>query len=200
MRIAAIGRGRVGEAIGEGWRRAGHAVTYGLREPKGDGEAEIAEAGAGAEVVVLAVPWSAMRDVLAATGDLSGRIVIDCTNPLATLEGRLRLASSPGQPAAEEVAALAPGAHVVKALNQTGAENMGHASRYARPPALFVAGDDPGAKGTVLALVADLGFEPLDAGSLSNAALLEALAMLWIDQAFARGQGRDFAFARLPAR
>jgi 8-hydroxy-5-deazaflavin:NADPH oxidoreductase len=59
-----------------------------------------------------------------------------------------------------------------------------------------VAGDDPSAVRDASALVADLGFEPVHAGPLTNARLLEPLAMLWIDQALYRGAGRDFAFVR----
>lgn len=199
MRIAVVGRGQVGEALGEGWRRAGHDIVYGSREPSGEGEAGIAEAAAWAEVVVLAIPWDAVPQVLEIVGGLEGRTIIDCTNPLTREGGRLALARPNGQSGAEALAALIPEAFVFKTLNQTGAENMADPSRYAAPPAMFVAGDDPGRKGAVLGLVADLGFEALDAGPLAQAGLLEALAMLWIDQAFARGQGRDFAFARLRA-
>ncbi|TNC73106.1 NADPH-dependent F420 reductase [Rubellimicrobium roseum] len=200
MRIAVIGRGKVGQALGEGWRRAGHDVIYGTREPRGDREAPIAAAMAQADVVALAVPWGAVREVLAAAGDLSGKVMIDCTNPLAMAGGRLGLAPPTGSSGAEEVAALAPGAHVVKTLNQTGAENMADPHRYAAPPVMFAAAGDAEAKSTALGLVADLGFEALDAGPLAKAALLEAFAMLWIDQAFSHGQGRDFAFARLRTR
>lgn len=199
MRVAVIGRGRVGRAVGEGWARTGHAVAYGVREPRGADEAGIAEAAAGAEVVALATPWAAVPAVVEAAGGLAGKVVIDCTNPLAVRDGRLRLAPVPEGSAAEAVAALAPGARVVKALNQTGAEVMADARRLGAP-VMFAAGDDAEAKRAVLALVADLGFEALDAGPLANAALLEALAMLWIDQSLARGQGRDWAFARLSAR
>ena len=64
-------------------------------------------------------------------------------------------------------------------------------------PVMFVAGDDAANKPKVMDLVGELGFEMVDAGPLRNARLLEAHAMLWIDLALARGQGRDFAFAIL---
>ena len=66
---------------------------------------------------------------------------------------------------------------------------------YAQKPVMFFAGDDSARRATVAALLADLGFEPVDAGPLSNARLLEPYAMLWIDLAVNRGQGRDIAFA-----
>lgn len=63
---------------------------------------------------------------------------------------------------------------------------------------MLVAGDDAAARATVAGLVADLGFEPLDAGDLRRARLLEPLAMVWTNQALIRGKGRDWAFAALP--
>src|SRR5437016_721258 len=93
MRIAVIGMGNVGGVLGRRWAAAGHAVTFGVRD-KGDPKAvagakaakasvaSVPEAAAGAEVVVLAVPWPAVRDALAAAGDLAGKVLLDCTNPL----------------------------------------------------------------------------------------------------------------------
>jgi predicted dinucleotide-binding enzyme len=62
---------------------------------------------------------------------------------------------------------------------------------------MFIAGDDADAVSETSVLVADLGFDPIAAGPLVNARLLEPLAMLWIDQALARGAGRDFALQRV---
>ncbi len=197
MHIAIIGKGNVGAALGGGWRAAGHSTLFGVRKPVADDEASVAEAVAAAEIVALATPWSAAADAVAAAGPLAGKTLIDCTNPLVFSGGALRLDPSLPQSGAEKIAALAPGAFIFKTLNQTGAENIAAARRYPHPPAMFVAGDDPARKAVVLGLVHDLGFDALDAGPLGHAALLEAFAMLWIDQAFARGAGRDFAFARL---
>ena len=113
------------------------------------------------------------------------------------VDGRLQLAIGHTTSGGEQVAALAPEAFVLKTLNQSGAENLGGATRYATPPVMFVAGDDATRKAVALGLVGDLGFEAVDAGPLVNARLLEALAMLWIDQALVRGAGRTFAFARV---
>ncbi len=89
------------------------------------------------------------------------------------------------------VARWLPGARVVKSLNQVGAEILADASGFAHPPAMLVAGDDAAARATAAGPVADLGFEPLDAGDLRRARLLEPLAMVWINQALIRGKGRD---------
>ena len=65
---------------------------------------------------------------------------------------------------------------------------------------MFMAGDDGDAKRVVSTLLADLGFQPLDAGPLHRARLLEALAMVWINQASPRGHGRNWAFAAQPRK
>jgi predicted dinucleotide-binding enzyme len=200
MRIAIVGRGQVGTALGAGWTRAGHDVVYGVRSPGAPDEATVAAAAADAEAVVIATPFAAAPDALAAAGDLAGRIVIDCTNPLAMRDGRLGLALGHDTSGAEELAAMAPSARVFKTLNQAGAEILGGAGAFDTRPVMFVAGDDAAGKAAVLGLVSDLGFDAVDAGPLAGARLLEPLAMLWIDQALARGAGRRFAFARIAPR
>ena len=95
----------------------------------------------------------------------------------------------------EQVASWAPAASVFKTLNQIGADNMDKASNFPVRPVMFIAGDDEAKKPVVVALVAKLGFEPLDAGPLRIARLLEPYGMLWIDQALNRGRGQSFAFA-----
>jgi len=197
VKIAIIGRGAVGKAIGGGWAAAGHQVVYGVRAPSAADETETAPAAADADVVVIATPWSAVPVVVAAAGGLAGKTVIDCTNPLALIDGRLQLAIGHTTSGGETLAALAPEASVVKTLNQLGAENLGGARRFPAPPVMFAAGDDATRKAVALRLVGDLGFEAIDAGPLVNSRLLESLAMLWIDQALARGAGRAFAYARI---
>ncbi|MBV9748685.1 MAG: hypothetical protein JO157_07715, partial [Acetobacteraceae bacterium] len=85
-------------------------------------------------------------------------------------------------------------AKVFKTFNQTGFETMADTRPYAARPVMFVAGDDEAAKPMVLGLVADAGFEAVDAGGLRAARLIEPLAMLWIELARKRGFGSDFAF------
>jgi predicted dinucleotide-binding enzyme len=204
MQIAIIGAGNVGNALGGGWIRAGHAVTYGVRNPQappsggpaGARYASQALAAQRGEAVVLAVPWPAVTDALAACGDLHGKIVIDCTNPLRMGANGLELEIGHTISGGERVAALAPGASVFKTLNQTGSANMQHAVNFAPlPAAMYVAGDDAARKPTVLALVADLGFEAIDAGPLPVARLLEPMAMLWIHMTLNRGAPPARAFA-----
>jgi 8-hydroxy-5-deazaflavin:NADPH oxidoreductase len=202
MRIAIVGAGNVGQALGKGWRQSGHEVSYAVREAttnkvnalSADGARVVAmeAAAASADVVVLAVPWPAVHDALAALGALDGKILVDATNPLAA---KLDLAVGFDDSAGETVARLAPGARVVKAFNTTGAENMANARGFAMKPMMPVAGDDPVAKDVVRTLAEELGFEAVDAGPLAMSRQLEPLAVLWIKLASAQGFGRNFAFA-----
>ena len=197
MRIAIIGSGNVGTALAGALRRGGHEVVFGARSPaagKAD-QSPIAEAVLGAGAVILAVPLDAAGDAVAAAGGLAGQIVIDATNPVGMAAGELALTMGFDTSAAERVATLAPGARVFKAFNQTGFENMADAGVYPAPPVMFVAGDDAAGKAVVLGLVADAGFEAIDAGDLRVSRLLEPLAMLWIELAVKRGLGPGFSFA-----
>jgi 8-hydroxy-5-deazaflavin:NADPH oxidoreductase len=202
MDILIVGAGSVGRALGEVWGRAGHAVTFAVRSP-GDpkaaelkklGFAVVGPNGRAADVILLAVPWSAVPPALNALGPMQGRIVIDATNPLTD---NLELAIGHTDSAGETVARLAPQARVVKAFNTTGSNNMAD-SRYAGGKVVMpIAGDDADAKRIVMSLATDLGFEPIDTGALAMSRHLEAMAMVWIKLAFAQGFGRNFGFAIL---
>jgi len=207
MNITILGAGNVGGALGKGWARAGHRITYGVRDPDdakirpvaaAAGAATVAnvtEAVRGADVIVLAVPFVAVPEAIAAAGDLEGRIVIDATNPLRMGAAGLELSFGFSDSASERVAALARGAAVFKTLNQIGFELMADNAGFSHRPVMFVAGDDAARKPAVLGLVGDLGFEAVDAGGLELARLLEPFGMLWIHMAINRNAGRDRAFA-----
>lgn len=191
MRIAIVGAGNVGKALGEGFARSGHQVTYIGRETSAAERAKRAEE---AEAVVLSVPADQAKAAVAGL-ELAGKIVVDCTNPLkADLSG---LTTGPDSSACEQLAAALPGAHVVKAFNTVGFDIMRNPVFGDRHVVMLVAGDDAAAKERVMALARDLGFDPLDAGPLAAARLLEPFAMLWISLAYQRGLGRNFAFALL---
>ena len=209
MHIALIGAGNVGGTLGKGWARAGHAVTYGVPDPSEARHRATAEAAGGAivasvlqavqavDAIVLAVPFDAVGDALAAADDLSGRLLIDVTNPLRMGAAGLELSLGFDRSAAEHVASLAPRAAVFKTLNQVGFEVMANTAGYAAPPVMFVAGDDDARKPVVMTLVSDLGFHAVDAGGLRVARLLEPYGMLWIHMALDRKAGLDNAFAYL---
>jgi predicted dinucleotide-binding enzyme len=207
MRIAVIGAGNVGGAVGKVWAAKGHEVTFALNDPTaekyrkqlaespGAKAAKIPDAVREAEVVVLAVPWNAAESAIASAGDLAGKVLIDCTNPLKPDVSGLEIGHT--QSGGERVAGWAKGARVFKSLNTVGANIMADAARLAGRPMMPVAGDDPDGKAVVLKLVADLGFEGVDAGPLASARLLEPFGMFWIDLALRRGVGRDFAFGMI---
>jgi 8-hydroxy-5-deazaflavin:NADPH oxidoreductase len=204
MQIGIIGAGNVGNALATGWLLARHRVAFGIRTPldaprsgpTGASYSSVAEVARGADVVVLATPWPAVADALAAAGNLAGKVLIDCTNPLRMGANGLELEIGHTISGGERVAALAPGASVFKTLNQTGFANMEHAPSFSPLPAvIYVAGDDETKKPLVLSLVSDLGFQAVDAGPLRIARLLEPMAMLWIHMALNRGEPVNRAFA-----
>lgn len=204
MKIAIIGTGNVGSALARGWAGKGHELTLGARDAAKVAAlaAEVgvavqgpAAAAEGADVVVLALPWPQAEAAVKALGDLSGKTVIDCMNPLGMVNGALGLTVGFTESAAEIVQGWLPGAQVVKTLNQVGANIMAAARAMPHPPVQFMAGDDAAAKARVAGLLTDLGFQPMDAGGLHQARILEPLAMVWINQSLLRGQGRDWALA-----
>src|SRR5207248_6974415 len=148
------------------------------------------------EVIVLSVPWPAAHEALRNCGDLTGKVLLDCTNPLtADLNLDIGQTTSGG----EMVGTWASGARVVKIFNTTGYNNMAN-PRYPEGAAtMLYAGDDPEAKQIAAQLAADLGFDPIDAGRLIEARLLEPLAALWIHLAVFQRLGTNFAFRLMRA-
>ncbi len=208
MRIAIIGAGNVGAALGGNLTRAGYEVSYGVRDtsnPKslqlaqatGAQISSISEAASFGDILVLAAPWEAAPAALAACGDLTGKIIVDCTNPLQMGGGGLELTIGHDISGAEQLAALVPNAHLVKAFNQTGYINMAEPVYNGQASVMFVCGDDADSRAKVCELSKAIGFDTIDAGKLSVARLLEPLAMLWIHLAFTTDLKRDFAFAVL---
>ncbi len=204
MKIAVIGAGNVGGALGGGWVRSGHQVVFGARNPAsaktrkaleaapGATVAPIAEAVAAAEAAVLAAPWGgAAQSALAACGDLGGKPLLDCTNPIGP---DFALTHGKDDSGGEQVQRWAPTARVVKVFNTTGFNNMENPFYSGEPTSMFYCGDDSQAKDVAKLLAEDLGFEALDVGPLSQARYLEPLAMLWITMALNHGYGRDIAF------
>jgi len=195
MKIAVIGSGNVGGTLGQAWVRAGHRIIFGVRSgaqessAAGAETASIAEAVRDSEVVVLAIPWAAVGDVIKQGGNWSGKIVIDCTNPIGPgFELSVGLTTSAG----EEVARLAKGAHVAKAFNTTGFGNMANPRYSSGPVTMLFCTDDAVARQTTEQLVRDVGFAPQFAGPLKLARYFEPLAMLWIS--LSQQLGHDFAF------
>jgi hypothetical protein len=188
--IAMIGTGNVGSSLGQRFAELGHTIVYGSREPARSDVQALVEATAGdaraatpdaaveaADIVVLAVPAEAIESVARQLGDLSGRIVIDPTNPRAIADDGLR--DFPFHDSnAERVQAIAPGASVVKAFSTLGANTMLDPSLARGPVSIPMAGDDTEAKAVVAELASGIGFHPVDVGPLRYAHVLEGLHYL----------------------
>jgi 8-hydroxy-5-deazaflavin:NADPH oxidoreductase len=203
MRLGIIGAGHVGGALGRLFEAQGHDVRFGVRDPDKQAagglprnrSGSVADAAAFGDVIVLAIPWDAVKDALAATGPLTGKTVIDCVNPLLPDLSGLALGTTTS--ASEEIAKLVPGAKVVKCFNTLGAANLANPEFGDQKASMLFAGDDAGAKLIVAELGNQLGFDMIDAGPLSQSRWLEAMAMLWITMAYKYGGSARSAFKLL---
>ncbi len=208
MKIAVLGTGNVGRALGCRWAKVGHEVFFGARDPGSDEvSGVIARAGSAAKVgtcgaaldaseaVLLAIPWDQTRSVLEQAGSLDGKIVMDCINPLLSDLSGLELGFTTS--AAEQIAAWFPTARVVKAFNTLSAATMEDARYGDQQACMFYCGDDAQAKSAVKQLTEELGFEAIDCGPLRLSRQLEPLAMLYVHLAVFEGWGGDCAFKML---
>jgi NADPH-dependent F420 reductase len=204
IKISVIGAGNVGGNLGARLSNSGFPVQFGVKDPKKVGEllarcknasaVGVADAAAAGDVVFLAVPGNVAVDVASSLAkELQGKIVVDCNNPLTWKEGPVWAPPAQGSLAAA-IASAAPGARVVKGFNVFGAEFHADPMLAGVPATVFLASDDAEAKKTVSEVATRGGFEPIDAGPLRNAAVLENVAMLWIHLALVGGQGREFVF------
>lgn len=196
MKVAIIGTGNVGRALTGSFTRAGHVVTLAAAHPEHAEEAarelgataaeSSADAVANADLVVLAVPATALNSVANEIGDdLAGKVVIDVSNrPTPDPAGA-------GTSIAEELQDRLPDSRVVKAFNTLFASRQADPVVAGVPADGFVAADDPKAKTTVLDTLEGLGFRPVDAGPLAAARTLEGMAWLNISRNMARGSWQD---------
>jgi NADPH-dependent F420 reductase len=190
--IAVIGTGDVGGALGPKFAAQGHTIVYGSRDPERDKVKELvantgedaaattpAAAAAQADIVVLAVPGLLVEEITRSLGDLSGKIIIDPTNPLERRMNRLEHAVDTSN--AEIIQAAAPGAYVVKAFNTLNWATMVDPSSAGGPVSIPLVGDNARAKEKVAELVAAMGLEPIDVGPLRDARWVEGMLILWIN-------------------
>ena len=191
-RIAVIGTGNVGAALGPEFAAQGHTIIYGSREPNredvqslvarttGDASAMTPQqAVAGADMVVLAVPGTAAVGIAEGLGDLSGKIIIDPTNVVSRENGRM----AHGVPGKGSNAALIqeaqPGAFVVKAFNTLNWVQMVDPETAGGPITIMLAGDNAEAKAAVSELVVGMDLDAVDVGGLEYAHLLEEMLVMW---------------------
>ena len=189
-KIGIIGDGNVGGALARGLKRIGHDVRAVGKEP-----GAIHEAASWAEVVLLAVPFSAIDDVVKVAGEaLAGKTVVDVTN---ALDASMNLAVGFTTSGAEELQKKLPKARVVKAFNTVFAQHMDSGRLGGQPLTAFVAADDATAKQTVLELARGIGFDAVDAGALKSARQLEPLAFFNIQLGYVLGMGTQIGFKLL---
>lgn len=204
--IAIIGTGNVGMALGTELAQQGHTIVYGSRSPLGlkaldlakktKGNATTAppaEAAAVAQIVVLAVPGMLVEEVVKSLGDLSGKLLIDVTNPLVMKEPMVftyGVATSNG----EIVQAAAPDALVVKAFNTVSWQSMISPKDSDGPLYVPIAGNDKAAKEKVAAMVKAMGLVPFDLGPIEVAHWTEYAAVVALNNRFSERQNFDLVF------
>ena len=203
MKITIIGTGNMGSALVKQLTRAGHQVSVTARDAAKaaqlaaahPGAVAVATAGAAdhADAVVLATGYADAVNALKSVGNLTGKVVIDITNPLTA--DYMGLTIGHGTSAAEEIAKAVPGAEVVKAFNTVFAQVLGEGADFGngRQVEVFVAGDSERAKQTARTIAESIGFAVVDAGPLKNARYLEPVAGLNIYLGYGAGLGTAIA-------
>jgi len=185
MRIAVIGTGNIGTALGAAWQKAGHDVVFGSRRPTNTGPGgapatTVEEAIKDADVVLLAVPGGAVAELVQATGPaLTGKIVIDAANRIGAAQLNSRA----------EIAAQAQGALYVRAFSTLGWEN------FVDPPEgadLFFAAD-PEARAAAEELIGATGLHPVLVGDADASGTVDAVLPLWFALVQRSGGNRRLA-------
>ena len=185
--VSIIGTGNMGQAIASVVSKGGNTV-----ELLGSADKDREVTG---DLVVLAVPYPAVQQVIAERGDqLAGKVVVDITNPL-NFETFDSLVVPADSSAAAEIAAALPESHVLKAFNTTFAGTVASGKVGDLPTTVQIAGDDADAKSLLAGVIAAGGLRAVDAGSLSRARELEALGFLQLTLAVAEKTSWTGGFA-----
>jgi len=201
--ISILGTGKVGGALGVRFSELGHTIIYGSRTPDSENVKELVaqtegaasaattiEAAQQGDIVVLALPWAVTEEVVKSLGDLSGKIIIDPTNPIArNADGGMD--HSVETSLAELIQGWLPDAYVVKAFNALSFTTMADPDSAGGLVSIPLAGNDEGAKAKVASLVEGIGFEAIDLGPVQYAHEIEGLLVLWIN---ARNNGQPFNY------
>lgn len=191
--ITILGTGKIGQAVAELWIRAGHSICFGSRNPEKmttiveslGQRASVKSIKAAAyegEIILLATPFAAIDELaMNITGELSGKIILDATNPFGiSSEGRVISTLGPNQTAGSYLAKLLPNSHIIKAFTHIMVELL--VSRGISQPNFFamaIAGDDANAKLIAAQLVRDAGYVPVDIGTLAESAPLDPAGILF---------------------
>lgn len=206
MKIGILGSGRMGGNIGTVLARAGHEVIFSYsrsasrlqalaRAAGGKARAGSVAEAAEAEVVLLAVHWTRLDDVLGQAGTLAGKVVLTCCVPLNASDTELVVAYQ--HSGAEVLAERLPKASVVATFQTTPSEVLlpvYERRQQAERPSLLYCGDDRAANRVATQLIADAGFVPEDAGPLRIARYIEPFAMLTAQLAYGGRSGPELAY------
>lgn len=207
MRIGILGSGLMGGKLGTIFTQVGHDVVFSYsrsdkkleRLARNAGESARAgtprEAAEQAEVLLLAVHWSRVDDVLRQAGDVSGKVIVTCSLPMNDDDSALVIGHTSS--GAEELAKKARGAHVVSAFGTVPSEvlfGVFAARGGDHAPSLVYCGDDDAAKDTVAQLIRDVGFEPTDLGALRAARYVEPFTMVMAAVAYEGDGGPEVAY------
>ena len=207
MRIGILGSGLMGAKLGTIWARAGHDVVFSYarseqklkklaREAQGNARAGTpGEAAREADALLLAVHWSRVDDVLKQAGDVSAKVILSCSLPMNADDTGLVIAHTSS--GAEELAKKLPKARVVSAFNTVPSEvlfGVFEARRQTTRPSLVYCGDDSKGKKVAAELIRDVGFDPVDAGSLRIARYTEPFALLVAQLAYEGDEGPELAY------
>ncbi len=200
MKIGILGSGDVGKTLAAGFLKHGHEIMAGTRTPEKLAEwqlkyprirvASFEEVAKFGEVIVLAVKGQAARDALVAAGvdHLTGKIVIDATNPIsdaAPVNGVLGFFTDLNESLMERLQREFSAARFVKAFNSVGAGCMVN-PQFSGTPTMFICGNDDVAKKAVSGILAQFGWETADMGKVEAARAIEPLCMLWCIPGFLR--------------
>jgi 8-hydroxy-5-deazaflavin:NADPH oxidoreductase len=193
LKIGVLGSGPAGQTLATGFLGKGHPVMIGSRDSAklrgwlchagpGAQVGTFAETAQFGELVVLSVLGSAAEEVIRLAGveSLTGKIVIDASDPLDFSSGRPGLFIGTTDSLGERIQRLVPDSYVVKGLNVVQADVAINPSLTGDEPDMFIAGDNDGAKQTVTQLLAEFGWPVIDMGDIESARWLEALSLAWV--------------------
>jgi predicted dinucleotide-binding enzyme len=205
MRIGILGSGLMGGKLGTIWARAGHDVVFSYARSeqklkKLGRHGTPREAAQKADVLLLAVHWSRVDDVLQQAGDVSGKVIVSCSLPMNVDDTDLVIAHTSS--GAEALAQRIPKARVVSAFNTVPSEvlfGVYEGRRKVTRPSLLYCGDDARSKRIAATLIRDVGFDPVDAGPLRIARYTEPFALLVAQLAYEGDGGPElgYRFVRL---
>jgi len=205
-KIGVLGSGAVGKVLADGFLKHGYEVMLGSREPaklaawqaaagSRASTGTFADAARFGDVVVVAVKGTAAEEVvrLIGPGTLSGKTVIDATNPITDappVNGVLRLFTTQDESLLERLQRLAPAARFVKAFSSVGNSLMVNPQLPGGPPTMFICGNDAAAKAEVRGILDQFGWSSEDLGATEAARAIEPLCVLWCIPGFRQNRWR----------